>query len=409
MSPSDSRYPKEKEHYERLWLQFATYRPPNRQRPPTSRDHNGWGIHPNLAAPQEALRFVAKMFTDEIARRPGQSLRPQIRYWILMSVNAHFLWFLEKEGAQWVLNVSGVMETPPFLSAYMYIYRNPASRVDVLLNSEKQSLRIFDTCKPNYEPAVRQSHKRLANGGPIHQRHIDIMAKLRLPEAARESMNYPTPAYSHYISGFISDWFTKSPTTRSHTAYWDDVRRRKQSGKSRGPFDGHEWAMSLMRTHDQPFYPALHQLHKYQPKKKRVYRLSNANGAPMWCNTPDLRDPAVMSPEEKQTALRTPTVIDMPLMEYLQRFRGLSRENADKTFTCTTCGNRRTCVPSNGNGEMCCHCYGSVVESDVRGTLDWCTSWECRACPDHISSRGALIELKNALNQRQTYPIHRTA
>lgn len=362
--PHDPQHRQEVERYHQE-AKFYTYVPPGTD------TGKGWGIPPHCKPPKSAFSFVINAYKKQAQAPYSSSVTPQFKFWVFSLLSAHFWWFRQKEGAQWVLNFLGAKEIPPFHGAYTYIYLDPTSNHDIdLLVAPNVDLRLFRTCNRQLAETIG-SHP----DDPGYKRFMGILQKLRDPNANRSRPFSPIPVrVANWISRALKAWF-EIPLRVERDPVTGDCRQ-----------GGQQWALELKNSQGTPFYPALHQL---QVQKPVAYRIQvhdeNGKSSVLWCSQKEVRS--------------------VPINE-IQCAQGMSSELALTTYTCRSCNNVRTCV-STESDQRCSRCYGTHMENGDRPSLNNCNRHECVHCPSYIDSEAQLETLKKRLAEGFDCPQYR--
>jgi len=352
--------------------EYFSYQGPNPNAPSNTAAARGWGVHKDYKPPVDAVSYVTAMFKRDVASvSTDASLRPEFQWSIFSVCLAHFLWLRSEEGANWVLRFFGVEEVPPFSEAYVYSYLNRAQVMNgepmrVPINGESGlQLRIFRSCERELDPPITSQ----SDGNIVGMQ--SILRRARDPNSS-ELIAEATPDMYHWVSEQLRDWFLEPKAD----ARWPTHKPDRISGP--------QWVRELKRPTGAKFYEAIVQV---EANKGRAYRLKDRQGGVLWCGGSDIR-----------FMLRS---------DNARINEGLSDHNIEGLYQCSSCGKVRTCTPVTRSQKMCCHCFGSIVEKDIRPTLDWCTMKECKHCPDHLENKSDLVNLKNRLNREASFPVRR--
>jgi len=333
----------------------------------------GWGIPHGYMPHGDAVEHVMAMFKRDVA---GVSLREKLRpeyKWSIVSVcMAHFLWFRTAAGAEWVMKFFGAEEVPPFFDGYAYLYvskesGNAKNHYVLLEKNGPVSLRVFRRTERVLDPPIKEAFD------PAVEHMQALLQNARDPNA-QESIAEASSDMYFWVSEQLRDWFLEV----SPNKHWPTEKPKRVSG--------YHWAKSLERVKGQLFYDALDKVELF---KTRAYRLRDEKGGLLWCGGKDIRA--------------------VPLQDYYRNHEHnrYTEHQLDNIFRCSSCGKVRACTPVTGEQKMCAHCFGSIVQKDEREALSWCTMKECNKCPDHLSNRSDLVNLKNRLNREVHFPVQR--
>jgi hypothetical protein len=352
--------------------EYFAYQEPNQNAPSSSPASRGWGVRQDYKPPVDAVEHVAAMFKREVAGAGTDAvLRPEFVWSIFSVCLAHFLWLRTEEGARWLMKLYGVEEVPAFKDAYAYFYLNKQEMVNgeprrvPIDESTGLQIRVFRSCDKDLDPPITSEEDETI------QNMQGILRRARNPNA-NELIAEATPNMYFWVSEQIRDWL-REPQANHH---WPTYKSTRISGP--------QWARSLESRPGVLVYSPLQQVEMH---RGRAYRLQDKDKTVIWCGGQDIR---VMRRDD-----------------YDRAYNGLSEHNIEGIYRCSSCGKVRACTPVTKHQKMCCHCFGSIVEKDLRPTLDWCTMKECKHCTEHLETSSDLINLKSRLNREATFPVRR--
>lgn len=375
------------------WAEEAAaykYQAPNPHAPKDSPEYVGWGIPEGRLAPPDAVEWVICKYREEKldlhCHDPREEYRytaihPKFKWALIEAVYAHFLWFRQAEGGQWINNFFGIQEVKPFYKGYNYKWINPSNKKisDLLppvrnhkgeLTPDSVELRIF-----------RQWER--SNLPPIYDIQSDVfkqMTKLmhaRTPSSGWSNRNprarapgEQLPGVYKFVSTMLQKWFAQATAQERWPTY--------KSGR----ITGAQWVRSLELVPGVPVFGALSKIAHYHsasyrdrtPGPIRAYRIQQ-DGHVHWCAGNEMR----IIPKTDAIRIANPPDLDKQLA----------------AFSCTGCRRTKTCVPYNSKDQMCCSCYAMQLEQGTsRPTLGLCTMLpECKRCPDSIDSNSKLTRL----------------
>lgn len=346
--------------------------------PPNSEERLGWGIPEDRIAPDDCVRYVICKFResdldlyhhDPNDRGNYVPIHPKFGWSITEAVYAHFAWFATYPGAQWVNQFFGVQDVEPFRNHSVYCWVNPDDPSDSIeLTPELGHLSIFRPWDRDNKPPTRQPK---FNGMTPFEQMSQVMDYFRRPSAPKA----PTRSEELYtwVSEQILGWFSEEKPN----AQWPYPSSKRITAR--------QWMM------DQPRFEGVRKIHRYHQEAYdrrssapiRAYRwIPKESGLPIWFGSDQM---AVI-----------------PLTDWHRKFRhDMTEPQVQDAFRCSSCRQVRPCLPETSKEGLCVHCYAVQVERGTdMPTLERCTMLpECKACPQRIDSRTALIQLRNRLNQ----------
>jgi hypothetical protein len=381
ITPGYPESPAEKEFWE-IEAGYFDYEPPDFDAPPDTVNRTGWGIHNDDFPPDDALLWTMAWFRKKGGNLPqadqyGLPYKAKSKYWwsLVSTVMAHFLWFKEQEGVEYLGKLYGIEEVPPFwdphveYDSYYYYYRPERGEITQLPVKGEWQLRIWE--KHDY-PEV---------AAPVTQEDESVMDYMQsLLEARRHpyadgEMSHAAHSMYAWVSAMIRDWLL------------EEFPARDLLGLSPERISGYQWVRSHERSPGRPFYEFITNVELYGDI---AYRLMDREENRIWGG------PGMVHSVPARDVLKDKGLITMHELE--------------NAYRCGSCGELRNCRPVTTNG-MCAHCFGSFEEKDVRPTLDLCTRRECggemSACPKFIATKRELVNLKNRLNRDPDFPVSR--
>jgi hypothetical protein len=378
------------------WAEEAAaykYQAPNPHAPKDSPEYRGWGIPESRLAPPDAVEWVICKYREEKldlhCHDPREEYRysavhPKFKWALIEAVFAHFLWFREMEGGQWINNFFGIQEVKPFYKGYRYKWINPKTKKisdllppeydrDRKLLPDSVELRIFRQWERSNLPPFQfiDSDKDVF-------RQMTKLMQVRTPEQGWSNRNpraraagEQLPGVYKFVSKMLQEWFALAAPKERWPIY------------KNGRITGAQWVRSLEVAPRVPVFGGLAKIAHYHNASYRertagpvrAYRIQQG-GNVHWCAGNEMRI--------------------MPKTDALRMANQPGLEEALKEFHCSGCRRTKTCVPHNSREKLCCNCYSTQLEQGTnRPTLDLCTMLpECKRCPDNIESNSRLTTLK---------------
>jgi len=339
----------------------------------------GWGIPEVDMPPFDVVERVMAKFKSQVANFPltdgyGQptQLRPQFKWSVLSAVMAHFLWFTQKEGVEYIQRIHGIEEVPAFWSGYTYYYQDPNTGNPVRLTEDSEwQLRIWRELESkDQNPAIVLPDEE----NMIHMQ--TLMGRVRDPNAQTENPVAGDDMYQ-WVSAEIHEWLIEEKVDYE----WPMPRKDRVSG--------YHW----VRTHEkEPGIPYFDFINNVSRFGRQTYRIMDSRGGKLWCGVENIES--------------------HPNRDLYRHNGQMSDHQIENTYRCICCGKIRNCVPLTGDHHhLCAWCYGNTIERDERPTLDYCTRLECggknSSCPKYMPSKRELISLKSKLNRETEYPVYR--
>lgn len=390
ITPGFPESPAEKEFWG-IEAEMFDYQPPDFDAPPDTVDAAGWGIHDDDYPPADALEYAMAWFRKKGANLPqtdqyGQPYKAKSKYWwsLVSTVMAHFLWFKEKEGVEYLGRLYGIEEVDLFQfqdmnnvkdgttcwHGYAYYYLPEGGGENYLPPNGEWSLRVWrQTDTAEVAAPVTQDDETVMD-------YMQSLLEARRHPYADGEMSHAAHSMYAWVSAMIRDWLLlEVPDTD-----WPTYRPERISG--------YQWVRSHERSPGRLFYEFIANTELYGDV---AFRLTDGQDNRVWGG---------------KGMVRT-----VPTRDIYESNGQMTRFQIEQSYRCTSCGELRNCRPITGDHGMCAHCFGSFKEKNDRSTLDWCTRNECgdemSACPKFIGSKRELVNLKNKLNREPDFPVRR--
>jgi len=360
---------------------YYEYEPGNPNAPKGSHEYRGWGIQEELLPPKDAVEYVMANFKTSVAKVPltdsggyPTQLKPQFQWSILSAIMAHFLWYHEKDGVEYIAGIYNIEEVPPFLSGYSYFYTDPNTKsTNKIISQSEWKMRIWRTTDPE-DKGDKEAPIKLPDESNMNEMQ-SLLGSVRDPYAHGENPVSGDDMYQ-WVSHQLHSWLISN------------VADLERPTRNHNRISGDQWIRSHERSPGIPFYSFIGNVELFG---RKAFRMKDLHGNILWCGPSDMK-----------------AVPDRDLFLHEGR---LSQDGIDNIFKCSCCGKSRNCLPLTGDQRLCAWCYGTTVERGERPTLKFCTRTECggrsSSCPKYIPTGGELVALISSLNRGGQYPVHR--